>query len=98
MRLIDADALLEDGIRIRQGLNEDGILYIPMRDVTQSIKKAPTVDAAPVVRGRWLSYLDGEHIMPDVYFNCSKCGSRGHRIRWHYCPSCGAKMDRSDDI
>lgn len=50
MRLIDADALLKDGIRVTQGLNEDGLLYIPMRDVTKSIKKAPTVDAVPVVR------------------------------------------------
>jgi hypothetical protein len=48
MRLIDADALLEDGIRASHGLNEDGLLYIPFRDVTKSIKNAPTVDAIPV--------------------------------------------------
>ena len=57
------------------------------------INEAPTVDAVEVVHGRWLSYLDGEHIMPDVYFKCSKCGSRGHQQRWRYCPNCGAKME-----
>lgn len=57
------------------------------------ILDAPTVEAKPVVHGSWMSYLDGDHIMPDVYYKCNKCGSRGHEIKWHYCPSCGAKMD-----
>lgn len=44
-RLIDANALLEDGIRVKCGYNNDGLLMIPLRDVTRSIKNAPTVDA-----------------------------------------------------
>ena len=29
------------------------------------IWKAPAADVAPVVHGRWISFLDGDHIMPD---------------------------------
>lgn len=49
-RLIDADALLEDGIRVSYAYNNDGIILIPMGEVRQSIKNAPTIDAVPVVR------------------------------------------------
>ena len=37
MRLIDADALLESGICAEYGYNDNGLLLIPMRDVTNSI-------------------------------------------------------------
>ena len=54
MRLIDADALLESGICAEYGYNDNGLLLIPMRDVTNSIRNAPTIDAEPVRHGRWL--------------------------------------------
>lgn len=50
MRLIDADKLLDDGIKDRDGINAEGLIYIPMADVRNSIRNAPTVDAVPVVR------------------------------------------------
>lgn len=34
-------------------------------------------DVRPVVRGEWIPYLDGEHIMPERYYECSVCASRG---------------------
>ncbi len=63
------------------------------KEFLDKAKDAPTVDAVEVVHGQWISYLDGENIMPERYYRCNMCGSRGHDIRWHYCPSCGAKMD-----
>lgn len=50
MRLIDADKLLNDGIRVRCCFNDDGLIMVPMRDVRKSIQNAPTVDAVEVVR------------------------------------------------
>lgn len=41
--LISRKALLNGGIRVSCGLNEDGLLFIPLRDVIESIKKAPAV-------------------------------------------------------
>lgn len=61
---------------------------------------APTVDAVEVVHGEW-------EITEDDYFDlvemkCSVCGeSYGFEDyedcipkNYHYCPNCGAKMDR----
>jgi predicted RNA-binding Zn-ribbon protein involved in translation (DUF1610 family) len=97
-RLIDANALLNDGIRVSFGYDANGLLLIPMRDVRRSIEGAPTVDAEPVVHGRW-EYSFGSYSTP----KCSCCG-------WHipysedsvldarnYCPNCGAKMDEKEE-
>lgn len=53
MRLIDADAL---ELRYEFGYNHYGILCVPYRDVNESIKKAKTVDAVPVIRCRDCKY------------------------------------------
>lgn len=42
--------------------------------------------------GYWISYLDGEHIIPERYYQCSECGRRGYTKMHPYC-NCGAKMD-----
>ena len=44
MRVIDADKLLKDGIRVEYGYNDNGLILVPMRDVRKSIENAPTVD------------------------------------------------------
>ena len=87
-RLIDANALIEfirrnycdgcnsyDGVKCRACEHDDEILML---------EDAPTVDAAPVVHGRW---LEGNSRQP-----CSVCRYRGMKS-WKYCPNCGAKMD-----
>ena len=55
MRLIDADKLLEDGIRVEYGYNDNGLILVPMRDVRKSIKNAPTVDVPDTNVGEWIS-------------------------------------------
>jgi hypothetical protein len=52
------------------------------------INKAPTVDAAPVVHGRWINVDGRQH-------KCSRCHTvrRTDVARDHYCPNCGAMMD-----
>ena len=55
------------------------------------VLNCPAADVAPVVHGRWISFLDGDHIMPERYYRCSRCG-RVESRRQPYC-HCGAKMD-----
>lgn len=55
------------------------------------IREMPAADVAEVVQGRWISFLDGDHIMPERYYRCSRCG-RVESRRQPYC-HCGAKMD-----
>lgn len=45
-----------------------------------------------VWKGEWIAYLDGEHIMPERYYSCSKCGGRGHLSKRNFCDFCGASM------
>ena len=87
MRLIDADALEN-----QFGVSNEDLLAL------DEIRHAPTVDAVPVVHGRWEVSTD-EWFGTDVY-TCSKCresyvlveGTPKENL-WHYCPNCGAKMD-----
>ena len=52
-----------------------------------------------VWRGKWIAYLDGEHIMPKRYYSCSKCGGRGHLSKKNFCDFCGAPMtDKAVDM
>lgn len=67
-RLIDADALLKDGIRVECGYDADGILMIPLRDVTNSIKNAPTVEAVEIPATGIGDLSDGYHTFNGLYY------------------------------
>ncbi len=86
MRLIDADAL-GVGRCSRDVLPAD--YCAGWNGLIRLLEKAPTVDAVPVVHGRW-----------DENGYCTNCGK--HAPFWSvsscyykspYCQSCGAKMD-----
>lgn len=64
-------------------------------EFAEYLYEIPTADVAPVVRGRWISFLDGDHIMPERYYRCSRCGRVESRLQ-PYC-HCGAKMDGGDN-
>ena len=66
-----------------------------LRDCKEAIDSIPTADVAPVVHGRWISFLDGDHIMPERYYRCSRCGRVESRCQ-PYC-HCGAKMDGGEE-
>lgn len=97
MRPIDADELLDEICREQCELKFtdcDG-----MCEMAAVVVNAPTIDAAPVVHGRWAKNKYG-------YITCSKCNNfpletmTGSLMTMHYepceskyCPHCGAKMD-----
>lgn len=66
-----------------------------MTDAKRQIADTRPADVAPVVHARWVSFLDGDHIMPERYYRCSRCG-RVESRRQPYC-HCGAKMDGGDE-
>lgn len=68
-------------------------------DVVNMIEHFPTVDAVPVVHGKWMLLDDCSNA--GVY--CSVCHkkvwkedyawcNRKNRLRSNYCPNCGADM------
>lgn len=62
-----------------------------LEDVICEVDAQTAANVAPVVHGRWISFLGGDHIMPERYYRCSRCG-RVESRRQPYC-HCGAKMD-----
>lgn len=101
MRLIDADAAYERAqADSRRGALEDWEFDM----IANLLDSAPTVDAEPVVHGRWDGEGDGladGEIVLDVWY-CSKCGhciddgTDDPCVLPSYCPNCGAKMDGGD--
>ena len=65
------------------------------------IEQLPTIDANPVKHGEWI-YGEHDKAMCDGYW-CDQCGffvpwDYEHKFidfikDYHWCPSCGAKMD-----
>ena len=96
MRLIDADALVEN---IESEIDKENKVPLDddrkyfycagMRNVIRLVKRLPTVD--PVKHGHWIFV---EKMVS--YIKCSECGDN---ICWvntqrpKYCPGCGARMD-----
>lgn len=70
-------------------------MYRKLCETEIAIGKLPAADVVPVVHGKWISFLDGDHIMPERYYRCSRCG-RVESRRQPYC-HCGAKMDGGTD-
>ena len=101
MRLIDADVAKE---MLKRHANEfSDVLSRKEKTVlvgggTSCIDKCPTVDAVPVVHGRWetvssmLGYLCCSNCK-DVYIWETWLGDG----KWNYCPNCGAKMDGGNE-
>lgn len=109
MRLIDADKLL---CEIEEELSRECKVYTAeqnkwidtgLRIAAADIRHQPTVDAVPVVHGRWI-HCQGKSNL----WYCSECGEKilynptrrtyniekrpVHEVN-KYCRGCGAKMD-----
>lgn len=63
--------------------------YYSNLDVRRALNAIPTVDAAPVVHGRWIDIPDKPEWDQKA---CSVCGDY-FCCQNNFCPNCGAKMD-----
>lgn len=90
MRVIDADALSES---IKRGPGTD--LQKFFADVC--VATAPTVDAAPIVHGRW-EFLGPNRLNKECMCGtCSVCKVRSkYIVNTALCPNCGAQMCNAD--
>ena len=90
MRLIDAETLIEE--LARRDTTDGKVKVFSGLEVVDAIESTPIVDAEPIRHGRWV--LD-----VGIGLYCSECGiDIGDDFDWldfvHYCPNCGAKMDK----
>ena len=96
MRLIDAEAFLKTEIDRCGSAPLVGTCTSDNEYLSDRLKKAPTIEAKPVVHGRWEEASDGDGIV------CPFCRTDFCTIIYdteyfNYCPSCGAKMDEKED-
>lgn len=92
MRLIDADEFPAEHVNV--GYDDYGVGFDEgIQIMLDEIKDAPTVEAMPVVHGKWLHDESGANY-------CSECmkyayEDEEYHMIWHtqYCPHCGAKMN-----
>ena len=74
-------------MKFSEGYNNDGVIFVPLRDVTEWIKNLPSVQPK---RGEWI-IMDAGFPVP----KCSMCGEKAHmrkRSYYNFCPNCGADM------
>lgn len=93
MRNIDADSLMQRVVEIQAS---DKSPEARVGEIIIAISEAPTVDAVPVVHGRWKWYREENCVI------CSECGDvhylgTMHQYSKNYCPNCGARMDGGEN-
>ena len=85
MRIIDADRAKE----IAEVSLGDIFLQTALKLL---IDKVPTLDAVPVVHGRWVP-VPSSDMMTGKAYKCSECGKmRYGSFMPNYCQNCGADM------
>lgn len=84
-------------MRFSDGLQEDGLLYVPYRDVVNHLKSLPAADVRENVRGEWKK-CRGRIYESNNWF-CTNCEEVFMVIEGTpknnsmcYCPHCGADM------
>ena len=102
MRLIDAEAFLKTEIDRCGSAPLVGTCTSDNEYLSERLKKAPTIEAKPIVHAHWVTEQEAEEINRyDLTYCCSACGhcdwdcteSEG----FEYCPNCGAKMDEKEN-
>ena len=103
VRLIDANALKAKLYSLLK-IEEAPPMFIEGLETALAVADvAPTIDAVPVVHGRWVK---ANGMMPPEYHGrkcCSVCDAfalsdfYGRERLSDFCPNCGAKMDGGAD-
>ena len=99
-RLIDANNLIEE-IREERCYNCRNFKdmkcdYCSTADYIYMIEDMPTVEAKPVVHGRWISKNHHGYEWVFVCSNCDYVDGYPFNDRHNYCPHCGAQMDEKE--
>ena len=96
MRLIDADVLIQEINEQCPDYKSNSVGCIvksALNDCLKIIRRQPTIEAVPVVHGKWI-HIESSDTMTGRAYECSNCKKmRYGSFMPPYCQMCGAKMD-----
>ena len=106
MRLIDAEAFLKTEIDRCGSAPLVGTCTSDNEYLSDRLKKAPIIEAKPVVHGRWIPLTEcanegvycsicKKKVWKSDYAQCSK--KSRNKLESNYCPNCGAQMDEKEN-
>ena len=90
MRLIDAEEFQK--FIEKQDESADYTIY----HFGEWLEQQPTIEAKPVVHGRWISKNPHGYEWIFVCSNCDYVDGYPFNDRHNYCPNCGAKMSEKE--
>lgn len=96
MELIEREALIQ-AIEDLRGSCDSRFYDEAIIDCVSEAVSAPTIDAAPVVHGRWIQRYNENH---QQFIECSNCNFEyglPFACKLNYCPHCGARMDGTEE-
>jgi len=105
MRTIDADTLKR---KVQRLATETWKMQVKasaetiLNQFIDYIDHAPTVDAVPVVHGRWQYHINANNEVNTKDAYCSRCGfyvdvtTTFNFNKYLHCPNCGTRMDWKD--
>ena len=65
-------------------------------ELQEEVINFPAADVKKVIHAHWID--ENPEDLLDVRMRCSNCRTiHAPYAHWHYCPSCGAKMDGGRD-
>lgn len=89
MLLLDVDAEREGFMEAVYNILSGDPDNVRANMIIDCYDNLPTIDAVPVVHGRWIDLGRNYYT---VVSQCSECCAK-YDFRSPYCPNCGAKMD-----
>jgi hypothetical protein len=102
-RLIDADALRDKlQVEIDKGIppfdDVMGSIRCGIRLARNIVEDEPTIDAEPVRHGKWIDRtIKVSAELTNIIHVCSVCEEMAVG-KYRYCPHCGARMDKDDQV
>ena len=93
MRLIDADALLEQNAELADREIEHPKYQVTLREV---VDEMPTIEERKT--GKWI-HDEPKDAIEAIFLARPKCSECGFEIAYetHFCPNCGADMRGGED-
>lgn len=86
-----------DDIRLEKRTIQERLI-IAKTLIETALSDLPTAEPR---KGKWERHYSRSNVYADLFWHCSECGYKNDEnyapVYHHFCPSCGARMEESDE-